>query len=118
MPASWVEHCGHSIIYVDYRGLGTTECVATLHEHTALADAARGPLLTLVDARGAVFGSEFMQAAKAAAPLNTRRTAKRAIVGVEGIKGVLLTSYNAVAAPVPLKPFATVDEALDYLARP
>jgi hypothetical protein len=118
MPVSWIEHHGRRILYVDYRNLGTTECVDTLHEHVAAMDATSVPVLTLVDARGAVFGSEFMEAAKAVGPRNTARTLKRAIVGAEGFKKVLLMFFNQVAAPVPMEPFATMEEALAYLAEP
>jgi hypothetical protein len=118
MPVSWIEHRGRHILYVDYRNLGTTECVDTLHEHVAAMDATPAAVLTLVDARGAVFGSEFMDAAKAAGPRNTPRTLKRAIVGAEGFKKVLLMFFNQAAAPVPMRPFVTMEEALDYLTEP
>jgi hypothetical protein len=118
MPVSWVEHRGHSILYVDYRNLGSTGCLATLREHAAAIAAAPEPVLTLVDARGAKFDSQFMDAAKALGPQNTRRTRKRAIVGAEGLKGLLVGFFNVVAAPVPMVPFPSIDEALAYLSEP
>jgi len=113
-----MEHRGHRILYVDYRNLGTAECVETLRQHVAAVDAASEPVLCLVDARGAVFGSEFMHAAKAAGPKNTTRTLKRAIIGVDGPKEMLLQFFNLAAAPVPMIRFNSMGEALAYLTEP
>ena len=119
MPVSWVEHGGQRILYVDYRNLGPSECIDTLREQTAAIAAAADPVLTLVDARGVVFTSEFMAAAKADGPRNTKRTRRRAIVGTDGgFRKVLLILFNIVATPVPMQPFATVEEALAYLTGP
>lgn len=118
MPVTWVEHRGRNILYVDYRNLGPSECLDTLHDQAAEIAAAPEPVLTLIDGRGAEFNSEFMRVAKVTAPRNTKRTRKRAAVGAEGISGLLLTFFNVAAAPVPMMPFATVDEALAYLTEP
>jgi len=113
-----MEHRGHRVLYVDYRNLGATACVDTLHEHAAAVSAAPEPVLTLVDARGALFSGEFIRAAKVAEPANTRRTLKRAVIGAEGIKEMMLSFFNVTAAPVPMKPFVTMEEALAYLTEP
>jgi hypothetical protein len=118
MPLSWVEHRGHRILYVDYSGLGKVECLALLREHAAALDASQGLVLTLVNARGAVLGSEFLHAASAAAPRNTRRTLRRAIVGVEGFALEMLEFFNLKTGPAQMKAFETFDEALAYLTGP
>ena len=118
MPLSWVEHRGHNILYVDYSGLGKVECLALLREHTVALDASQGPVLTLVNARGATLGSEFLHAANAAAPSNTQRTLKRAIVGADGFAREMLEFFNLKAGPVPMRAFEKVDEALAYLTGP
>jgi hypothetical protein len=118
MPVSWVEHRGHDVLYVDYRNLGPAGCLETLHDQAAEVDAAREPVRTLVDARGAVFGSDFLDVAKIAARPNTVRTLKRAIVGADGFAREMLASFNASAGPVQMVPFATIEEALDYLTGP
>jgi hypothetical protein len=118
VPVSWVEHRGHSVLYVDYRGLDAAECLATLREQGAAVDAAPGPVLTLVNARGVKFGSEFLHAAKIAGPKNTPRTHKRAVIGAEGLGEVVLGFFNLAAGAVPMVPFQAVEEALDYLVEP
>jgi hypothetical protein len=118
MPVSWVEHRGQSILYVDYRNLGSAGCLETLQAQSEAVDASPGPVLTLVDARGARFDSEFMQAAKVAGARNNARTLKRAVVGAEGLKGLLLGFFNVVAGSAPMRPCSTIEEALDYLVEP
>jgi hypothetical protein len=118
MPVSWVQHRGEHVLYVDYRNLDPAGCIETLHFQAAEIDAARDPVRTLVDARGAVFGSDFLQVAKIAARPNTVRTLKRAIVGADGFARVMLDSFNASAGPVQMVPFATIEAALDYLTAP
>jgi hypothetical protein len=118
MPVSWIEHGGRRILYVDFRNLSPADCLDTLRQATASIAAAPEPVLTLVDGRGAKFDSQFLQAAKASAPQNSKRTRKRAGVGGEGLKGLLVEFYNVAAAPVELKPFLTIEEALAYLIEP
>jgi hypothetical protein len=118
MPVSWIEHRGHRILYVDYRNLEPAACIALLGRQVAAIEAAPEPVLTLVDARGARFTGEFMAAAKEAGQRNTGRTRRRAIVGSEGFKKVLLVFFNVAAAPVTMEPFTTMEEALAYLTAP
>jgi hypothetical protein len=118
MPVSWVEHRGHQILYVDYRRLGSSECIDTLHAHAAAVHASPEPVLTLVDGRGAHFTNEFMWAAKAAGSTNNLWTRKRAAVGADGFNRVLLALFNEAASPVPMEAFGTIEEALEYLTRP
>jgi len=118
MPVSWIEHCGKNILYVDYRSLGQPECVDTLHDHSNAISAAPERVLILVDARGVTFGGDFMRVAKAAAPRNTEKSLRRAVVGADGVKEMLLAFFNVAAAPVPMTPFATLDQALAYLTDP
>ena len=117
MPVTWLEHLGHRILYVDYRGLHDQAALEVLHEQRAALESETAPVPVLVDVRGAVLGSDFMRLAKVTAPRNTPLTSRRAIVGAEGVKEVLLMGFNAQAAPVPMHRFATVEEALEYLTR-
>jgi hypothetical protein len=118
MPVSWVEHRGQCILYVDCRNLGSTRCLDTLREATAAIATAPEPVLTLVDGRGARFDGEFMRAAKESGPQNSSRTRKRAAVRADGPNELLLGLFNVSAAPVPMKPFATIEEAAAYLTEP
>jgi hypothetical protein len=118
MPVSWIEHRGQRVLFVDYRNLGPAACIETLGQQVAALEASTEPVLTLVDARGAQFSGEFMAAAKAAGPGNTKKTRKRAIVGIEGFKKVLLIFFNVAVAPAAMEPFPTIEEALAYLTEP
>jgi hypothetical protein len=118
MPVSWVEHRGRRVLYVDYRNLGSPECIGTLHAQEAAIAASPAPVLTLVDLRGAQFSNEFMWAARVAGPSNNTWTMKRAAVGADGFNRVLLARFNEAVAPVTMKAFPTIEEALDYLTEP
>jgi hypothetical protein len=65
---------------------------------------------------GAPSGSRFMAASKAIAKDADALVDKQAIVGVDGMKGILLKAYKAVGGAT-LKPFDTETRAKEYLAK-
>ena len=90
--------------------------IAQLDVEVATLKAKRGKSRVLVDVTGAPTGQRFMAAAKARAPEIEASVDRQAIVGVDGIKSILLRAFNAVSQGTPLKPFSSEQEAKDYLA--
>ena len=115
MPASFIEHKGKKILLIDYRGLKKKdEMIATLHEAIGLYAESTEPLRTLIDMTDAAGNSEWMNESKKYGKQVGDKTLKSAIIGITGIKKVLLMGYNSVVKG-RLKPFDTKEQALAYL---
>jgi len=69
----------------------------------------------LVDLTGAPVMTGFLARARALAPRIEARLEKQAVLGVTGVKSVLLAGFNLVSKGVPLRPFPTEAAAKDYL---
>jgi hypothetical protein len=63
------------------------------------------------------FGSdEFMARTRELSPLFQSKTKKEAVLGIKGLKKILLHAYNAFSKSKLLQ-FNTKEEALDYLVQ-
>ena len=112
----FLSHKGEEVLYIDFSNCKTKEETITLLEASAeYYRKSPVPLLTLTNADKAKGSKEFMDLAK---KLNKEifdeKTKKGAIIGVQGLKRVLLQGYNLIAKN-KLSPFDTKVEALDYL---
>jgi len=95
MSATWIEYKGKKIIYGDYRKLRGKELIAAVDAEAKLVQAAPGKVLILDDFTGSVVNSEFMEyAKKVGKELIEAKTEKCAVLGIEGVKNVLLKAYN------------------------
>lgn len=73
------------------------------------------PILTLEDYTDAHVSSEFMAEAKRLGKdLFSKKRTKGAVLGIQGIKKLLLKSYNSYTGE-NLIPFDSKEEALEYL---
>ncbi len=116
MEVKWIEYKSKRILYVDYKGAKTpTEMIAILAkqevEERKLPD-----LRILTDFTG-IFGStEYMSKVKAyGKELRQNSKAKQAVMGITGMKQVLLNGYLAFTGDKTIKPFNTQAEALEWL---
>lgn len=75
-----------------------------------------GKVSWMIDASDAFVGPDFMKEAKR---LNKevfdQKVDKGAIIGISGIKKILLNAFNALSKQ-KLIPFSTKDQAMDFLA--
>lgn len=112
----WVSVEGSRVLYVDYRGTKTAaEMVALMPELVKQAKSAPQPIRFLFNFTGVPVPPEFMKAAKELAKkdfANVKR--KSAVLGVDGLKGMLLTAYNAFVG-ASMKPFASEADAYTWL---
>lgn len=116
MPASFIEHKGKKILFIDYHGLIKKEdMMKTLDESMELFKELDEKARTLIDITDAAGSKEWMDESKKRGKAVSDKVHKSAIVGVTGIKKVLLMGYNAVAGG-RVKPFDTKEQALDYLS--
>ncbi len=117
MPVSVIEHQGVKILFVDYSGMKKKEeMISTLHEVVEFFENYPDKIRTLIDLTDAAGNSEWMNESKKYGKQVGDKTIKSAIIGITGMKKVLLMGYNAVVNG-RLKPFDTKEQALAYLVK-
>lgn len=113
---TWQDHGGKRVLHADYRGTRGAETIALLQQvETEIQKAPPGSLI-LNDVTGVSLGPEFMAASKKANEqvLGPRGT-KLALVGIDGMKAILLKGFNAVGKGTKGQPFPDERSALAYL---
>jgi len=115
MGLSFLTHKGKRILFVDYTQCkNTNEMIKILEEVKKEYEKPGGQYLTLNDFTGTYGSSEFMNAASKHKELFDSKTIKTAVLGIYGIKKILLNGYNAFVKKKQM-PFDTKEEALEYL---
>ena len=115
MGADWIEHKGKKIIYIKYGGLKPSEMLELIHKATQMIVAEKSnQILSLTDLTGCFINKEFTDTAKKQGAISLPLTKKAAVVGVTGIKNILLKAVNEFSAKKRV-PFDTVEQALDWL---
>ena len=115
MSAEWITHKGKKILYINYSGLEINEQLNLIREATGiLLESGSKENLTLTDVRDGKVTQKFIDFAKEMSKKSTPVTKKAAVVGVEGIRKVLLQAVNRFSGSAR-KPFGTIEEAKDWL---
>ncbi len=116
MSMEWIEHKGKRILYINYARLSSAENIAQIDAAVqVLIDSGRKDNLTLTDLRDAVVDQDFVNHSKEKAKISAAYTKKAAILGVEGVRKVLLKAVNAFSGN-PRVPFDSLEAAKDWLA--
>jgi len=117
MSISWIEYKGKNILYMQYKGKTKEEMLQMLEEIAEIHIKSEEKLLTLDDFEGAFAFDEFMKKAKELdKEIFSKKTKRGAILGVKGIKKILLKAFNSITL-VQVQPFDTKEEALEYLVK-
>jgi hypothetical protein len=115
MGAEWILHKGKKILYINYNELSNQEQLDLIRKATQiLLDSGSKENLTLSDVRGITVSSEFVDLAKEMGQKSGLVTKKAAIIGIEGIRKVILQGVNKFSGNIR-KPFNTIEEAKDWL---
>lgn len=115
MPYSFINHKGKRVLFVDYTHCKTAnDMIKQLEEIKDLYQKSNFQFLALNDFTGTYGSSEFMNKAKEHKELFDSKTLKTAVLGITGLKKVLLNGYNMFVQKKQV-PFNTKEEALDYL---
>jgi hypothetical protein len=118
MSLSYINYKGKRILYVDYTQCKTTEeMLKVLEDVKKEYENTTHMFISINDFRGTFGSSEFMKrASQLGKELFDKRTLKTTVLGITGIKKILLNGYNALVKN-KLVPFDTKEEALEYLVK-
>jgi hypothetical protein len=107
---------GKSIFLLDLSGTRPAEAVEALRvAQERISVTAPHSVLFLTDVRDAVYDRDSSAALKEFAQRNTPHIRASAVVGAEGLRGVLLTSVRVVTGR-EIELFGTTEEAEEWLA--
>ena len=116
MSIEWIDHKGKKILYIKYGGLSPAERLEQIKQATKMIVATNSDKnLSLSDMSDCYVDNDFIELAKEQGKISLPLTHKAAIVGVTGVKKILLNVVNALS-PKARKPFDSIDEAKDWLA--
>lgn len=116
MPVSWITYKGKEILLIDYRGLSLDESFETLGQVGKMVAEKDEKVLILADVRDSYTSPEFMTRLKETGKQIKPMTQKQAIVGITGLKGILLDAYNRFTESAS-KTFSTQEEAKEWLVQ-
>ncbi len=111
----WTTHKGKSVLRLDYSGLRGKELSATVRQASAFyKDTPLRSVLCLADVRNAVADEDSMEVLKSTIKLTKPHDKKVAVLGIQGVKSVLLMAVNLFTGH-QMKPFNDEQTALDWL---
>lgn len=118
MSVQWIERNGHKILYFDHSNLTPEQIIENLEAGNQMVSDITGGLRVLSNFEGAVVNADVMQALKTnGAEVMEPIMDKTAVVGIYGIRHVLLQAYNRfTGAGQQQKLFDTEEESLEWLA--
>lgn len=119
MPVSTINHQGKTILYIDYTPYkNKDEMIANLHKVADYYKKAILPVSSLTDVTGAYLSNEFIDEMKSLTrEVFQEKSNKAAVIGITGIKKILLDAFNMITKNGGIKAFNTKEEALSYLTR-
>jgi hypothetical protein len=117
MSLSYITYKGKRILFVDYTQCkNTAEMINVLEIVKNEYEKSSNPFLAINDFTGTYGSNEFLNAASKHKELFDSKTIKTAVLGITGIKKILLNGYNAFVKKKQV-PFDTKEEALEYLVK-
>jgi hypothetical protein len=117
MSVEWITYKGKRILLIDYSGMTAPQQLEQIRKAAQmLVDTTATDNLTLTDVSNTRVAQEFIDLAKEVGKISAPITKKAAIIGISGIRKILLRAVNTVSGN-PRVPFDTVDEAKDWLVQ-
>lgn len=117
MSVKIIEHKNNKIIYVDHRKDKTEKAmIATLLKGIEIEKSMEGNYLLLANFEGAFVSYRFMEIQNEfGKELHRKKYAKIALVGLTGMKYVLLQTYIKITMHSNIKPFRNEEDAKEWL---
>lgn len=111
-----IAYKGQQVLVADYRGLAKAEqSLQCLEELGQTVRASSTKELILSNYEGVSIGPEFMTRVKALGKEFQPKIKRQAVLGVTGLKNVLLQGYISFTGEKDIKAFNSEAEALDWL---
>ncbi len=111
----WENYKGQQILVCDYRNLRGKEYINAIEENLSIANSSnRSDLLILTDIRDSVVDVDVSNKLKELAGDLKQITNKMAIVGLTGLKKLMLKFLNKIAS-MNIKPFEDINAAKEWL---
>jgi hypothetical protein len=117
MGVQWIERNGQQILYFDHRDLTPNQIIDNLEAGNKMVAHMSGGLRVLSNFEGAMVDTTVMKFLKiSGTQVIEPILEKAAVVGIHGLRNVLLQAYNrATGAGQNQKVFDTEEEALEWL---
>lgn len=117
MPISYITHQGRKILHVDFAGIKDKQkVIENLEEMVKFYKSSFDEIYLLLDISGTFTDPEIMNKLKTYGKEYFRgKSKKRAILGVTGIKKLLLNAYSLFTG-TEVATFDSLEEAKNYLA--
>jgi len=116
MLSKWKKSHGQWVLYLDCRELGEEELLQILDEAAEKLRPMTAKVPVLANVEDVILSTEFMEKMKELGQkVFNEKVDYTAIVGVSGVKKVLLSSYNFLVGR-NMKAFDNEEDALDWLA--
>ncbi len=116
MAVNWIEYKGKEILFIDYRGLRWEKQLEMLELAEKIILERKEGVLILVDTTDAATSPEFMARMKEGGKRIKLFVEKQAVVGIKGLKGILLDAYNRITGST-LRAFPTQEKAKEWLVK-
>ena len=117
MSIEWISHKGNKILYVKYTGLSPEAMRDQVKSATqTIIDTKSDQNLVLTDMQECFVDEAFLELSKQQGKLSLPHCSKSAIVGLTGVKKLLLKGVNAFT-PKAREPFDTIEEAKEWLVK-
>ncbi|MBN2612485.1 MAG: hypothetical protein JXB00_13085 [Bacteroidales bacterium] len=117
MPVSWIDYKGHRILYSDYRGLKSEDLMLkNLEKEAEFYKNCQFKVLSLNDYRDTFVSKSFMNKVTELGKETKDRTLKAAVLGISGVKGILLNGYATLTGQ-PVRAFDDEIAAKEYLIK-
>ena len=116
MGVEKIEYKGKKILCIDYKEAKSQDQLLTILRESVSTIGKTTGWLIFTDLTNASLGPDFMKEAKESSKGLVENVDKAAVIGVTGLKKILLKGYNLfVDSEKVTKVFDTKEEALDYL---
>lgn len=114
MPVTWETHLNKKYLYLNYEGHTPAELLDLIDVQIKEIQNCKGQVYVLSNVKNTIMSPEFMKKAKEEGKKYVAKVEKSAIIGVTGLKRILVQSYISFTGS-KFKLFETKEEALDYL---